>query len=365
MNLKNRVKNIFNQGEKNVDLIVIKNGSEPFIDTNFFYVTDLKKGLFEGCAAVLYPSGDVDLVVSKLEEGLAQNTDNNVISYKNKNDFENILKDLLKKSKTIGLNYNAISHRFYQKLEDIFIRKEFLDISEDLMHSRTIKDSNEVELIKKACRISDKVAGKIPDLCKKGMYEYELAAEIDYLLEKNGADNPSFLTISSFGKNSANPHYSHGNYKLKEKDIILCDFGASYQRYNSDITRVFVMGKPSKKQIEMYNTVKEAQKIGIENIRSRIEGKVVHNKVDDFINSTKFKGLFIHSTGHSLGMDVHDGGVGFNSECDVELKEDMVLTVEPGIYIKDFGGIRIEDDILVKKDKALILSKAKRNFIEI
>ena len=365
MNIRRRIKNIFNQDGNDADLILIKNGSDPFIDTNFFYTTGIDKGFFEGCAALLYPSGNVELIVSELEAGLAEKTGLDVIIYKKRQEFTDILKNSFKKYKQIGVNYDGISYKSYQFLKEHFFRKEFVDISENLTYARMIKEDEELKKIKKACKISDKVAEKIPSVCKKGMKEYELAAEIDYLLEKNGADCPAFLTISSFGKNSALPHYSHGDSKLKNGDIILCDFGASFKKYNSDITRVFIVGKATKKQKKMYETVKEAQKIGINSVSEKIQGKEVHKKVNDFIDNSEFRGLFIHSTGHSLGMDVHDGGVGFNSECEMDLTENMVLTVEPGIYDRSLGGIRIEDDIVVKNNKARVISKACKEFIEL
>ncbi len=365
MYINERIKNIFSQEENNAEIILIKNGSEPFIDTNFFYVTGINKGLFEGCAALLYPDGKLDLIVSELEAGLAEKTGCNLIIYKNRREFLEILRKSFKKTKRIGLNFDGISLKTYDFLRNHFFRKEFIDISEQLTKSRMVKEKEEIELIKKACNISDKVAEKIPNVCKKGMKEYELAAEIDYLLEKNGAESPAFLTISSFGKNSALPHYSHGNYKLKNGDIILCDFGASFKKYNSDITRVFVLGNAKKRQKKMYETVKLAQKIGIDSISEGIKGREVHKKVSTFIDQTEFKGLFIHSTGHSLGLDVHDGGVGFNKECEIDLKENMVLTVEPGVYDRSIGGIRIEDDIIIKNNKARVISKANKEFIEL
>jgi Xaa-Pro dipeptidase len=206
---------------------------------------------------------------------------------------------------------------------------------------------------------------KISDILNENIFEYEVAAEIDYLLQKNGANSSAFTTISSFGKNTSNPHYTHGNYKLKDGDFILCDFGARYKRYNSDMTRTFVLGKPNQKQKKIYETVLKSQEKGFENIKPGIAAKDVHNVVNDFINKTEFKDLFIHSTGHSLGMDVHDPGVGFNSKCDITLKENMVLTVEPGIYLPNLGGVRIEDDILIKEDGIEILTTASRYFIEI
>ena len=152
---------------------------------------------------------------------------------------------------------------------------------------------------------------------------------------------------------------------MNNGDFILCDFGASFRRYNSDITRTFVFGNSDEKQKKMHETVLQAQKIGIEMIKPGIEAHVVHDAVDSFIDISEFKGCFIHSTGHSLGLSVHDGGVGLNAESKVLLEEGMVLTVEPGVYISDFGGIRIEDDVLITRDSVEVLTKSSRDLIEI
>jgi len=126
-----------------------------------------------------------------------------------------------------------------------------------------------------------------------------------------------------------------------------------------------VFGKATDQQNEMYETVLKAQQIAFDMIKSDLNGSNVHNAVDSFINSTKFKGRFIHSTGHSLGLAVHDGGIRLSNRCEVELKENMIFTIEPGVYIPELGGVRIEDDVLVKKDGLEILTKSSREFIEI
>jgi len=365
MSLKNRVKKIFKKRHPPVDKIIIKNGSETNIDPNFFYSTGIDKGLFEECAAVLYPNGDIDLIISKLEESIATDYNHNIIIFKNKKELDSILKKQLKDTKDIGLNFDGLSHRDFEFITGSLKHNNIKDVSEDLMKARMIKDSEEISQIKKACHIADKVAGKIPDFVSKGMHEYELAAEIDYYIQRYGADKPAFLTISSFGQNTSKPHYSHGDNKIEYGDIILCDFGACYRRYNSDITRAFVFGKASEKQKKIHETVFNAQKVGFEKIKPKIQARKVHEVVNDLINNTGFKDLFIHSTGHSLGLEVHDGGVGFNSGCDVLLSENMVLTVEPGIYKPNFGGIRIEDDILIKNEGIEILTKSDRSLIEI
>ena len=147
----------------------------------------------------------------------------------------------------------------------------------------------------------------IPDIISEGMSEYELAAEINYSLQNLGAEKPAFDTISSFGKNTAEPHYSHGDIKLRKGDFIVCDFGACLKKYNSDITRTFLFGRATEQQKEMYETVLQAQQIAFDAIKPGVKACDVHHAVSSFIDSTKFKGRFIHSTGHSLGLAVHDG----------------------------------------------------------
>jgi Xaa-Pro dipeptidase len=363
--LKNRVKKVFEYLEKKPDVIIVKNPSESVIDLNFFYATGLHHGLFEGCAAILFPDGNINLVVSKLESELAKSADVDILVYESREEFNIHLKNIIGNCKNVGLNYNVLSVHDFKSLNNIFPDATFLDVSSGFKIARQTKDDFEVKFIRKAADIVDKVVRKIPTIIYEGIPEYELASEINYLLQKLGADKPGFDTISSFGTNSAMPHYTHGDTKLKLGDFILCDFGANFRRYNSDITRTFVFGKANDKQKRIYETVSKAQNKGLNTIKPGLKCKNVHKAVEDFINKSEFKGHFIHSTGHSLGLGVHDTGVGFNSECEEELKENMVLTVEPGIYISGFGGVRIEDDILVTSDGAEILTKSDKKLIEI
>jgi len=363
--LNNRIQNIFTNSKQKVDCILIKNSNEPYIDNNFFYVTGLNKGLFESSIAILYPDGNIKLIVSELELEIAKNTKAEIKFYKNKKEYKEILNNSISFVKTVGLNFNRISYKDFIKLKVEFPEKNFLDVSESFQKSRLIKDKLEINLIKEACRISDIVMKKIPDILDIGMKEYELAAEIDYLMQKKGADKSAFETISSFGKNSSLPHYSHGNNKLKNGDFVLCDFGACFKKYNSDITRTFVFGKASNKQKEMYNIVLEAQKIGFETIKPGLKACEIHKNVVSFIDNTNFKGRFIHSTGHPLGLSVHDGDFRIGSDCELELKENMVFTIEPGVYLPGYGGVRIEDDVIIKKDAIEVLTRSPRELLEI
>ncbi|KYK20927.1 hypothetical protein AYK25_04075 [Thermoplasmatales archaeon SM1-50] len=359
-----RVKNIFRNSSETVDCILLKNASAPFIDDNFFYVTNLEQGLFEGSCAVLYPEGACDVLVSELEAEIARKSTARRIVYRTREELSTALRELFNSFKTIGVNGNGISYHEFNKFRTLFPHITFVDVSAGFSKTRLIKDQQEIDRIKHACFVADDTMATIPDIISEGMTENELAAEINYTLQSLGAEKPAFDTISSFGKNTAEPHYTHGNVKLKNGTFIVCDFGACYKKYNSDITRTFAFGKATEQQREMYETVLQAQQIAFEKIRPGVKANEVNQSVHAFIDSTKFRGTFIHSTGHSLGLAVHDG-MGFTPDNTMELHENMVLTVEPGVYLPGFGGVRIEDDILIKKDGIKVLTKSKRTFIEL
>lgn len=363
--MEKRIKNIFNNIEKKPDVILIKNSDEPYIDDNFFYVTGLTHGLFEGSVAVLFQDGSIDLIVSELESEIAKKAKAGIKIYRSEEDFDKILKDSISSSSVVGLNFEGISQKEFCKLKEKLSGIEFIDVSKSFEKTRLVKDELEINSIKKACTIADKVMENIPEFLNEGMYEYELAAEINYLMQKNGADKPAFETISSFGKSTAEPHYTHGDVAVKNGDLVLCDFGACFKKYNSDITRTFVFGKASADHKEMYETVLDAQQIGFETAKAGVNANEVHHAVESYIDDTKFKGRFIHSTGHSLGLAVHDGGARFSDANKFELKENMVFTIEPGVYLPGYGGVRIEDVILIKKSEVEILTKTSRELIQI
>ncbi|MGC8993059.1 MAG: M24 family metallopeptidase, partial [Thermoplasmata archaeon] len=280
------------------------------------------------------------------------------------NEKEEILKNVLRDKKNIGISFSNISLKTFNYLKSKFPNIEFLDITERLNEMRMIKDDYEFDLIKEAAKIASDVAEDIVDYIKEGIKEKELAAELTYLLMKNGAQENAFTPIIAFGENSAEPHYFSGERRLKKGDFVLIDFGARYRKYNSDITRTYIFGKANEKQRLMYEIVYNAQKIGIENIREGISGKDVDLEVRKYIDSTEFKGRFIHSLGHGLGLAVHDHAA-LSQSSNLILRKNMVVTVEPGIYVKDFGGVRIEDDVVVKQDGCEILSYANKELTEI
>jgi Xaa-Pro dipeptidase len=370
---KNRAKKIFEQIERLDSIktkpryIVLANGAEPHIDLSYFYVTGFPSGLFEGSYLLATENGDVSIFTSPLEEPIArQNPEGMEIVVESD---EKILKERLRRSvdrrnPIIGVNASEITYESYEKIRSIFKGAKIINAEEAVSNARSIKDESEIESTKRACEIASRVYKRIPSLLRSGMTEAELAAEIGYLMQKAGGSGLAFETIVGFGKNSALPHYAAGGAKLRGGEFVLMDYGTKFRRYCSDITRTLVRGKASSRQKKMYSVVQEALEVGKENCVVENTGQEVHSKVSQIIDSTEFKGRFIHGTGHSLGLSVHDPGPGLSKRTKTNLEPGMILTVEPGIYLPGYGGVRIEDDVLVTKGKPIVLTSASRELIE-
>jgi len=328
----------------------------------FNYATGLVNGLFEGGGAVIHPDGGLDLVSSKLEEQSARKCRSRLHIYRKAAEADRHFSALLAKKRRIGINAEELTYSGLLSLKRCAPNARFVDISGQVKWARAVKDSEELEHLRHSCKIASRVARDIPDKINAGMREYELAAELAYMLQRNGADRPNF-TLVQFGPNSAEPHYMGGESVLHKGDFILLDFGCIYKKYHSDITRTFVIGKASARQKRIHAAVAMAQQRALDLITSGSDAKDVHSAVDESITNSGYKGLFTHSTGHSLGLATHDGMRLF--DYSLKLEEGMVFTVEPGIYVPGYGGVRIEDDIVVRKGRPEVLTYAPRELIEI
>ena len=352
-----RLKRIFEYAPE-VDAIVLQNSREPHVDMSFFYVTGLSSGLFEGCVAIVYPD-HLEVISSALEEESARKGGFEVSVFKDKEEGERLLREKLKDLKTIGINADELTYASYMKLKNAS-DAECIDVSQAIQRARLVKDAEELSRIKKACDIISDVAEEIPDLVKEGMTELELSAELTYSMQKKGSRRPGFTTLVCFGKNASEPHHSSDGTALKNGDFVLVDMGAEYMRYVSDITRTFVFGKADPEQKKMYETVMESQELAFSLMKDGAEGRHVHTAVKEFLDS-KYKDRFIHGLGHSIGLSVHDGGR-MSVDSDLVLEKDMVFTVEPGVYIPEFGGVRIEDDVVITQDGIKPLTTARKDF---
>jgi Xaa-Pro dipeptidase len=330
----------------------------PFLDLNFIYLTDVKGGVFENSYAVATPN-DVTIITSALEGGIARKSGCKLIVANTSKEMESGLKRIMREKKTVGVNMSGVSYAAIKHLKKKLKNVKLKDVSKHLSKARTIKEADEINRLGKACKIASKVAEEIPDILRIGMTEKEAAAEIDYLLKQRGADGLAFDTIAAFGPATAMPHYRPGDRKLKRGSTALFDFGANYRNYKSDITRTFFT-KPVDKRLEkVYGIVVEAQAAAIEKMRPGIRAKEIDLAARNVIEKAGYGKQFFHSTGHGLGVSEHDPGHLGGKSKDV-LQKNMIMTVEPGIYLSGKGGVRIEDDLLITDAGSKLLTTANR-----
>lgn len=350
---------MFDNVREEVDVIAIINGMR--IDANFFYITSYTSGLFEYSAAFLFRDKHIEVLTGPLEEQAARKKGYVVHIQRKFSQRRSMLLSILKGTRKVGYNSHGIDHADYLTLQKQLRGKKLIDVSRAIEKTRLIKDPDEISAIANAASIISKVINDVPNLVRDEMSEKELKAEIDYQVIKKGADSPSFESIVAFGENSALPHYTPGEGELRRGDTILVDIGAKLNHYCSDITRTFFFGTANDKLKQMYNTVLQAQESALKKMREGAKARGMHLLAQGIINKTEFKGRFIHSLGHSLGLEVHDGyGRALSSNSKEVLKRNMVLTVEPGIYVPGFAGVRIEDDVVVEKNGCRILTSAPK-----
>ncbi len=245
------------------------------------------------------------------------------------------------------------------------IRSALWEKTENLVEGLlAVKDSTELSRIKRAVEIADITFEEILPALRPGVRENEIAAEIEYRLKRNGAEEPAFGTIVASGHRSAMPHGRASEKKIGTGEFVTLDFGAFYSGYCSDITRTVVVGRASSRQKKVYEVVWRAQKKGIEAVRPGRRGKDVDAAARAVIRRAGMGKYFGHGTGHGIGLLVHDfPGMGQTSE-DI-LKAGMVVTVEPGVYIPGWGGVRIEDDVYVGPKSGAVLNKAPKELLEL
>lgn len=216
----------------------------------------------------------------------------------------------------------------------------------NLVGLRAVKTPEEMQLIRRAVAISDEAFLQLLPHIRAGRKESELAAELEYNMRKLGSTKPSFETICASGKRSALPHGVASDKVVEEGDFITFDFGATYGGYCSDITRTVVVGKAASWQKEIYDIVLQANLLGEKTLKAGLTSIQVDGAVRDFIGSKGYGPNFGHGLGHGVGLDIHEKPV-LNRANGQPLPAGAVVTIEPGIYLPDKGGVRIEDTVLV------------------
>ncbi|MCQ2455567.1 MAG: aminopeptidase P family protein [Clostridia bacterium] len=248
-------------------------------------------------------------------------------------------------------------------------KKSFLaDISSDnkigemLELLRSVKSAREIENIKKAQEITDKTFSYILEKIKSGKTEKEIALQMEFYLRGLGSEGISFDFIVVSGKNSSLPHGVPTDKKIENGDFVTMDFGAVIGGYRSDMTRTVAVGFVTDEQRKVYDTVLKAQEIAFENIKPDVICKDVDFCARDFINKSGYEGCFGHGLGHSVGIEIHENP-SFNTRCETALKSGMVLTVEPGIYLENKFGVRIEDMVIINDNSFENITKSSKELL--
>lgn len=262
----------------------------------------------------------------------------------------------------VGIEENYISYSKYQNLVRIYRLKEAVETNNLIEKMRTIKDDNEIAKIRRACEITDNCFTHLLEYIKVGMTERQIAFEIEKYFIENGANGLAFDTIVASGENSSKPHAVPTNRKIQSDDNITIDFGAKYKGYCSDMTRTIFVGSVSDEVRNLYNFILEGQLRATNKIKDGVDGKSVARGVQIEYNARNFE--LIHALGHGVGLEVHELPY-LSYRSSYILKANMVVTNEPGIYIPEKIGIRIEDTILVNKLESEVLTKSSKELIVI
>ena len=363
--MRERVRRIHAHIRSPVDVIAIVNATSPHVDHSFFYASGIDDGVFEGCGAFLYRNGNVRLVVSPLEAQTGRRARLPTWVMGSAADRQKLFRKALARSRRIGYNAAGITQRSFAALRKAAPKgARFVDVSDAIIRARLVKDRTELSRIRKACTIASDAFDRTVPRVRAGMREYEVAAELVHAMQQEGATGPSFRTIVGSGPNGAEPHYTAGNRKLRRGDLVVIDFGAAYRMYVSDVTRTVAVGRATREQKRIHETVLRAQEAAFDRMREGVRGSEVDAAARDLIDASKYRGRFIHGLGHSIGLAVHDGG-GLGPSTDTVLERNMVFTDEPGIYIPGFGGVRIEDDIQITAGRPKRLTPATRELLEV
>ncbi|WP_085991928.1 M24 family metallopeptidase [Oceanobacillus senegalensis] len=297
------------------------------------------------------------------EQATEQATDFKVIEHKQP--IEKEIKEQIKEMdiKRLGFEKDHVTYGVYQTYNKLF-DTELVPVSGLIENLRLIKSEEELNILKQAAKIVDDAFEHIQSYIKPGVKEIDISNELEFFMRRQGATASSFDTIVASGYRSALPHGVASEKKIQLGELVTLDYGALFKGYCSDTTRTVAVGEISDELKDIYQTVLEANKRGIQGIKPGLTGKQADALTRDYIKEKGYGEYFGHSTGHGIGLEVHEGP-GLSTRSETELKPGMVVTVEPGIYIAGKGGCRIEDDIVITEQGNERLTFAPKELIQL
>ncbi len=261
----------------------------------------------------------------------------------------------------IGFEEAHVNYATYRRLEHI--QPGIWEPVAGLVECRRrVKSARELEGLRNAARIGDEVFQAILPMIKPGVKEKGLADTIVHLIRQKGCEKEAFDAIVVSGENAALPHGRPQDKPICPGDMVSMDFGGFFQGYAGDMTRTVAVERAPERLRDTYQKVREAQQIGLDSIRAGIRGCEVDQRVRRCLQKYSLDQYFSHSTGHGLGLDIHEGPT-LSASSDDLLEENMVVTVEPGVYIPGWGGIRIEDTVIVTKNGVEIITQSSKELL--
>lgn len=277
--------------------------------------------------------------------------------------FEAVRKrSVLKGQRRVGFESQFVSVFAFNRLKGLFPATMFVPTRSVIEGIATIKDESEIKCIRRAAAISDNVFRKVLPVLKDGIAELDVAAEISYWHKRYGADGDAFNPIVASGVRGALPHARASAKKIKRGELVTLDFGCRLGGYNCDITRTVAVGRPINRARRIHRVVLDAQRKAIEAARGGMKARALDRIARRHIHEEGYGKYFCHSLGHGLGFELHEP-LRLSAQSKDILIAGNVVTIEPGIYIPAFGGVRIEDDIVIRQNGCEVLTGAPKELI--
>jgi len=260
-----------------------------------------------------------------------------------------------RKIRKLGFESKTLTHADYLRLAGKVGERKLVPLKDTVEKLRMIKDDDEIAQIRKAVRLTEKALRHIRKFFEPGITEKHLATELEIFFKLNSDGEPGFRPIIAFGRGSSMPHYASSNRKLKAKDMVLVDLGTPAGGYHADLTRTWLSRSMNAKEKEIYTIVLDAQQAAIDRVKPGVAFTSIDSAARQFISKRGYAEYFGHGLGHGIGLDVHELPR-LSPKGKGRCRKGMVFTIEPGIYIPGWGGVRIEDDVLVTESGCEVLS---------
>lgn len=349
--------------EKNLDVTFV---SSP---DNVFYLSGFLSNPHERLLAIaIFQDAEPFMICPAMDKENAKNSgwEHEIIGYSDTDDSMQLAQTaILKRVGTVkrtAIEKEQLNVERYEHLSSLFPETAFISAEEKLRLMRMIKTEDELAKLRKACELADFAIETGVNEIREGKTELEVLAAIEYELKKKGVTEMSFSTMVLTGKNAASPHGTPGLTKISKGDFVLFDLGVVMEGYCSDITRTVAYGEITKQQEEIYNTVLKGQLKSLETARPGVKCSDVDFAARNVIKEAGYGQYFPHRLGHGLGISVHEFP-SLTATNPLLLEKGMVFTAEPGIYVPDVAGVRIEDDVYVTADGIEILTKYPKELV--